>query len=471
MNDKSLVVGDNLDELKVPPHAIEAEQSVIGALLLDNLAWDKIADKISEEDFYRQEHRLIYQEIKRLVNQSHPADIVTVAESLENNHCLTEIGGLVYLSALVNNTPSSANILRYVEIVRERSIMRQLIAASIEIAETAYVPQGRDIKEILDGAENKIFQIAENTHRNRQGFNKISLLLTRATERIDLLCQRDNPNEVTGVPTGFIDLDKKTSGLQDGDLIIVAGRPSMGKTAFAMNMAEHAAINHHLPVIIFSMETSGVQLVTRMLGSVGRIDQQVLRTGQLKNEDWPKLREAISNLSETHIYIDETPALTVLELRARARRMARQFDGKVGLIIVDYIQLMSGNNIKNDNRSVELGEISRGLKTLAKELNVPVIALSQLSRLVEHRTDKRPVMSDLRESGAIEQDADLIIFMYRDEYYNPDSPNKGLAEAIISKQRNGPTGKIHLAFLGNLVRFDNATQDWSSTGQSSYMPE
>jgi replicative DNA helicase len=461
MNEYDRSTENILDNLKVPPHSIEAEQSVIGALLLDNLAWDKIADKMNEDDFYRQEHRLIYQAIKRLIEKSHPADIVTVAESLEKNNVLTEIGGLVYLSTLANNTPSAANIIRYAEIVRERSIMRQLISTSITIAETAYSPQGRDIREILDEAENKIFQIAENMHRNKKGFESIASLLTEATERIDLLCQRENPNEVTGIPTGFTDLDKKTSGLQNGDLVIVAGRPSMGKTAFAMNMAEYAAIHHNVPVIVFSMETSGVQLATRMLGSVGRIDQQALRTGQLNNEGWEKLNEAISQLSETKIYIDETPALTTLELRARARRIARQFGGKTGLIIVDYIQLMSGNT-KGDNRSVELGEISRGLKALAKELSVPVIALSQLSRLVEHRTDKRPIMSDLRESGAIEQDADLIIFMYRDEYYNSDSPFKGLAEAIISKQRNGPTGKIQLAFLGNLVRFDSAAPYWTS---------
>jgi len=461
MNEYSNSTENILENLKIPPHSIEAEQSVIGALLLDNLAWDKIADKVNEDDFYRQEHQLIYQAIKQLIEKSHPVDIVTVAESLEKNNVLTEVGGLIYLSTLANNTPSAANIIRYAEIVRERSIARQLISASIAIAETAYSPQGRDIREILDDAENKIFQIAENTHRNRQAFESIASLLTEATERIDLLSQRENPYEVTGIPTGFRDLDNKTSGLQNGDLVIVAGRPSMGKTAFAMNMAEYAAIHHNAPVIVFSMETSGVQLATRMLGSVGRIDQQALRTGQLNNEGWEKLNEAIAQLSETKIYIDETPALTILELRARARRIARQFDGKTGLIIVDYIQLMSGND-RGDNRSVELGEISRGLKKLAKELSMPVIALSQLSRLVEHRTDKRPIMSDLRESGAIEQDADLIIFMYRDEYYNSESPSKGIAEAIISKQRNGPTGKIQLHFHGNLVRFDNATRDWTS---------
>jgi replicative DNA helicase len=441
--------------IRTPPHSIEAEQSVLGGLMLDNSAWDKIADVLSEADFYRHDHRLIYRSIARLVELSRPADVVTVSEALEKNSELANVGGLAYLATLVQNTPSAANIRRYAEIVRERSIMRQLAQVGTEITEAAYNPTGRDAAQLLDEAENKVFQIAESTAKSKQGFLEMPGLLKEVVERIDMLYSRDNPDEVTGIPTGFIDLDAKTSGLQPGDLIIVAGRPSMGKTAFSMNIAEHVAVEAKLPVAVFSMEMGGAQLVMRMLGSVGRLDQHVLRTGKLQDEDWQKLTYAIGKLSEAPMYIDETPALTALELRARARRLARQHGGKLGLIVIDYLQLMSGSG-RSDNRASELGEISRGLKGLAKELQVPVIALSQLSRTVEQRTDKRPMMSDLRESGAIEQDADLIVFMYRDEYYNPDSQLKGMAEAIIGKHRNGPTGKVQLAFIGQYAKFDNA---------------
>ncbi|HJV06914.1 MAG TPA: replicative DNA helicase [Chromobacteriaceae bacterium] len=441
--------------LRTPPHSIEAEQSVLGGLLLDNSAWDKIADVISEADFYRHDHRLIYKHIARLVELARPADVVTVSESLDKNAELGNVGGLAYLATLAQNTPSAANIRRYAEIVRERSVMRQLALVGTEIAESAYSPMGRDAAQLLDEAEGKVFQIAESTAKSKQGFLEMPNLLKEVVERIDMLYSRDNPDEVTGVPTGFIDLDAKTSGLQPGDLIIVAGRPSMGKTAFSMNIAEHVAVEQHLPVAVFSMEMGGTQLVMRMLGSVGRLDQHVLRTGKLGDDDWQKLTYAIGKLSDAPMYIDETAALTALEVRARARRLARQHGGKLGLIVIDYLQLMSGSG-RGDNRTTELGEISRGLKGLAKELQVPVIALSQLSRAVEQRPNKRPMMSDLRESGAIEQDADLIIFMYRDEYYNPDSDQKGLAEAIIGKHRNGPTGAVRLAFIGHYAKFDNA---------------
>lgn len=442
--------------IRTPPHSIEAEQSVLGGLLLDNSAWEKVADLLTDGDFYRHDHRIIFRHIAQLVDMARPADVVTVSESLDKNAELANIGGLAYLASLAQNTPSAANIRRYAEIVRERSVMRALAQVGTEIAESAYNPQGRDAAQLLDEAEGKVFQIAESTAKSKQGFLEMPALLKEVVERIDMLYSRDNPDEVTGVPTGFHDLDARTSGLQPGDLIIVAGRPSMGKTAFSMNIAENVAIEAGLPVAVFSMEMGGAQLVMRMLGSVGRLDQHVLRTGKLGDEDWQKLTYAIGKLSEAPMYIDETPALTALELRARARRLARQHGGKLGLIVIDYLQLMSGSG-KSDNRTAELGEISRGLKGLAKELQVPVIALSQLSRAVEQRTDKRPMMSDLRESGAIEQDADLIIFMYREAYYKPEEIDlKNQAEAIIGKHRNGPTGRVRLAFIGQYAKFDNA---------------
>ncbi len=442
--------------IRTPPHSIEAEQSVLGGLLLDNSAWEKVADLLTDGDFYRHDHRIIFRHIAQLVDLARPADVVTVSESLDKHAELANVGGLAYLASLAQNTPSAANIRRYAEIVRERSVMRALAQVGTEIAESAYNPQGRDAAQLLDEAEGKVFQIAESTAKSKQGFLEMPALLKEVVERIDMLYSRDNPDEVTGVPTGFHDLDARTSGLQPGDLIIVAGRPSMGKTAFSMNIAENVAIEAGLPVAVFSMEMGGAQLVMRMLGSVGRLDQHVLRTGKLGDEDWQKLTYAIGKLSEAPMYIDETPALTALELRARARRLARQHGGKLGLIVIDYLQLMSGSG-KNDNRTAELGEISRSLKGLAKELQVPVIALSQLSRAVEQRTDKRPMMSDLRESGAIEQDADLIIFMYREAYYKPEEIDlKNQAEAIIGKHRNGPTGRVRLAFIGQYAKFDNA---------------
>ncbi|HFB9914280.1 TPA: replicative DNA helicase [Neisseria gonorrhoeae] len=441
--------------LSLPPHSMEAEQSVLGGLMLENPAWDRIADVVSGEDFYRHEHRLIFRSIAKLINEGRPADVITVQEDLQRNEELEAAGGFEYLITLAQNTPSAANIRRYAEIVRERSIMRQLAEVGTEIARSAYNPQGRDAGRLLDEAENKVFQIAESTAKSKQGFLEMPDLLKEVVQRIDMLYSRDNPDEVTGVPTGFIDLDKKTSGLQPGDLIIVAGRPSMGKTAFSINIAEYVAIEKHLPVAVFSMEMGGAQLVIRMLGSVGRLDQSVLKTGRLEDEHWGRLNEAVVKLSDAPMFIDETPNLTALELRARARRLARRFDGRLGLIVIDYLQLMAASG-RSDNRASELGEISRSLKALAKELQVPIIALSQLSRTVEQRTDKRPMMSDLRESGAIEQDADLIMFMYRDEYYNQESQMKGYAECIIGKHRNGPVGKIFLTWTGQFTKFDNA---------------
>ena len=442
-----------LESLRLPPHSIEAEQSVLGGLLLDNSAWDRIADYLNQDDFYRFDHRLIYQHIAKLINSSRPADVITVYESLQSVGKAEEIGGLTYLNALAQNTPSAANIRHYAQIVRDRGILRRLITVSDEISSSAFQSQGKEVKQILDEAETNIFAIAEEGSRGTQGFQEIQPLLTQVVERIDELCNRDNRNDITGVPTGFIDLDRMTSGLQPGDLIIVAGRPSMGKTAFSVNIGEHVAIESGLPVAVFSMEMSGAQLAMRMLGSVGRLDQHRLRTGRLGDEDWPRLTYAIQKMNEAQLYIDETPALSCTELRARARRLARQCS-KLGLIIIDYLQLMAPSSA-GENRATEISEISRGLKALAKELNCPVIALSQLNRSVEQRPNKRPVMSDLRESGAIEQDADLILFIYRDEVYNPDTPDKGMAEIIVGKQRNGPIGSVRLTFLGQFTKFDN----------------
>ncbi|KRB87611.1 replicative DNA helicase [Noviherbaspirillum sp. Root189] len=444
-----------LDALRVPPHSIEAEQSVLGGLLLDNAAWDRIADFVHEDDFYRYDHRIIFQHIVKLINATRPADVITVYEALTGSGKADEVGGLTYLNALAQNTPSAANIRRYAEIVRDRGVLRKLITVSDEISGQAFNPQGKEVKQLLDEAESKIFAIAEEGARGAQGFLEIQPLLTQVVERIDELYNRDNQNDITGVPTGFVDLDRMTSGLQPGDLVIVAGRPSMGKTAFSINIGENVAIESGLPVAIFSMEMGGAQLAMRMLGSVGRLDQHRLRTGRLNDEDWPRLTHAIQKMNEVQIYIDETPALSSIELRARSRRLARQC-GKLGLIIIDYLQLMSANSA-GENRATEISEISRNLKGLAKELNCPVIALSQLNRSLEQRPNKRPVMSDLRESGAIEQDADVILFIYRDQVYNPDSPDKGTAEIIIGKQRNGPIGTIRLTFLGEYTKFDNYT--------------
>jgi len=442
-----------LAAVRTPPHSVEAEQSVLGGLLLDNSAWDRIADRLASEDFYRHDHRLIFQHVSRLIDLSRPADAITVFESLQTSGKAADAGGLPYLNSLAQNTPSAANIRRYAEIVRERAILRRLITVGEEVAASALNPQGREAKQILDEAESKVFHIAEQGARDRGGFRKLEPLLASVVQRITELFERGNKSDVTGVPSGFTDLDMKTAGFQAGDLIIVAGRPSMGKTALALNMGQHVAIDMGMPVAVFSMEMGAEQLAMRLLGSVGRIDAHRLRTGQLLEEDWPKLSEAMERMHAAPLHIDETPGLNALELRARARRLAREY-GKLGMIIVDYLQLMSAGSA-GENRATEISEISRSLKGLAKELQVPVIALSQLNRTVEQRTDKRPVMSDLRESGAIEQDADVILFIYRDEVYNPDSPDKGIAEIIIGKQRNGPIGRVQLRFGGEHTRFDN----------------
>jgi replicative DNA helicase len=449
-----------LDAIKLPPHSVEAEQSVLGGILLDTSAWDKIADLVSERDFYRNEHRLIYRHIARLTEHFKPVDVITVAESLESHAELEKAGGLSYLGSLAQNVPTAANIRRYAEIVRERSIMRKLVEVGSDIATSAYNPGGRTAGQLLDEAESRVLEINEEGERGSQGFVAIPSLLTQVVERIETLYGRDNDSDVTGIATGFVDLDKMTSGLQPGDLVIVAGRPSMGKTAFSINIAEHVALEGNKPVAIFSMEMGGAQLAMRMIGSVGRLNQHTLRTGKLEDEDWSRMTHALGRLNEAPIFIDETAGLNSLELRSRARRLHRQNDG-LGLIVIDYLQLMSSpaSGRGGENRATEISEISRSLKSLAKELQVPVIALSQLNRSLEQRPNKRPIMSDLRESGAIEQDADLILFIYRDEVYNPDSQDKGKAEIIIGKQRNGPIGSLALAFRGEYTRFENLAHD------------
>lgn len=447
------------DLLKIPPHSNEAEQSVLGGLMLDNQAWDKIADRIQEKDFYRLENRIIFRAIAELANRAQPFDVITLAEALKTSNELEKIGGDVYLFELVRNTPTAANIGAYADIVRERSILRQLISVATDITETAFIPEGRSSNELLDEAERKVFQIAEQGTRG-SGPTHIADLLGKAVERIDALFHSDEG--ITGLATGYHDLDEMTSGLQTADLIIVAGRPSMGKTTFAMNIAEHAAIKSGKPVLVFSMEMPGESLAMRMMSSLGRIDQHRVRTGKLEDEDWPRITSAVSMLSEAKMFIDDTPALTPTEMRARARRVVREH-GELGLIVIDYLQLMQIAGQK-ENRTSEISEISRSLKTLAKELNTPVIALSQLNRGLEQRADKRPIMSDLRESGAIEQDADIIIFIYRDEVYNENSPHKGTAEIIIAKQRNGPIGKVVLTFLGKYTRFENFTSGHYTDG-------
>lgn len=442
--------------LRLPPHSVEGEQSVLGGLMLDNAAWDKIADVVTSADFYRQDHRLIFSAIAALADEGKPLDAITVAEQLTVLSHSEATGGLSYLSELVKNTPSAANIKAYSEIIRERSVLRQLITASNEIADSAYDTEGRNSVEILDEAERKVFKIAE-TGPQRGGPEGVNPLIAKTLRKIDALFHADGG--ITGVTTGFRDLDERTSGMQKSDLIILAGRPSMGKTSLAMNLVENALLKTELPVLVFSMEMPADSLVMRMLSSLGRIDQSKIRTGKLDEEDWPRLTSAVNMLKGKPLYIDDTPALSPTELRSRSRRVAREHKGQLGLIMVDYLQLMRVNGF-SEGRTAEISEISRSLKALAKELECPVLALSQLNRSLEQRPNKRPVNSDLRESGAIEQDADLIIFIYRDEVYNEDTVDKGIAEIIIGKQRNGPIGTLRLAFLGRYTKFEDLAPEY-----------
>ncbi len=438
------------ERLRLPPHSVEAERSLLGGLMLDQRAWDMVADAVDASDFYRSDHRLIFEAVATLVERDQPPDAVTVSEVLARNGELEAAGGLDYIAQLVEETPSAANIRAYARIVRERAMLRQLIQIGGDIAASAVEEEGRTVDELVDLAEQRVFEIADRGTRRNAGFVPIKQILPQTIDRLDVLSHSEG--DITGVSTGFADMDKMTAGLQRGDLIIVAGRPSMGKTTFAMNMAENAAIGAQLPVAIFSMEMSAEQLTFRMIGSIGRVNQSHLRTGRLTEEDWSRIDSAVSMMSNAPIFIDDSPALTPTEVRARARRLKREHD--LGLVVVDYLQLMQvGGNV--ENRATEISEISRSLKALAKELAVPVIALSQLNRSVEQRADKKPVMSDLRESGAIEQDANVIVFIYREEVYDKDTPRKGVADIIIGKQRNGPIGEFHLTFLGEFTKFEN----------------
>ncbi len=441
--------------LRVPPHSLAAEQSVLGGLMLDNQCWDNVADKVSVEDFYRKDHRLIYETIAELAKRDEPFDVITISELLGQAGELESVGGLAYLGALAKDTPSAANIQSYAGIVRQRSVRRQLIHIGNEISDSGFDTEGRDINELLDTAESKVFKIAEQGSKGEKGFESIKDLLGVAVDKITEL--HESQNSITGVSSGFVDLDAMMSGLQPADLIIVAGRPSMGKTSFAMNLVENVGIQSGMPVAVFSMEMPGDSLAMRMMSSLGRINQHNVRTGQLEEDEWPRMQSSINLLAEAKIFIDDTAALSPMEVRARSRRLMKEH-GQLGLIVLDYLQLMQSPS-KSESRVAEISDISRSLKALAKELNVPVIALSQLNRNLEQRPNKRPVMSDLRESGSIEQDADVIIFIYRDEVYNEDSESKGVAEIIIGKQRNGPIGTCRLSFLGQYTRFENYAGD------------
>jgi replicative DNA helicase len=435
---------------RVPPQSIEAEQSLLGGLLLDSRRYDEVSGEIDAGDFYNKNHNRIYIAIQSCLESNQPVDVVTVSEVLERHDELEQVGGLAYIGSLANNTPGSANIMSYGRIIRERAILRRLIDASNDISTAAYNPEGRKPREVLDYAEQLVFRISESDGDKRDGFESMTSLMARSLNRIEELDK--SGSAITGISTGYSKLDDKTSGLQKGDLVVIAGRPSMGKTSFCMNLAEYAAIEQGKTVGVFSMEMPGEQLAMRLISSLGRVNSTRLRTGQLKDDDWPRITNAMSLLSKANIHVNDAAGLSPIELRSQARRLARE--GGLDLIVIDYLQLMqSGDN--SENRATEISNITRSLKMLAKELNIPVIVLSQLNRSLESRPDKRPVMSDLRESGAIEQDADVIFFIYRDEVYDEDSPDKGTAEIIIGKQRNGPIGKVKLAFIGEFTRFES----------------
>ncbi|MDB4826678.1 replicative DNA helicase [Gammaproteobacteria bacterium] len=436
---------------RLPPQAPEAEQSVLGGLLVDTRRWDEVADLVKSDDFYLRAHKEIFLAVKTLQEGGHPVDVVTTSEWLKNKGTLEQSGGLAYLGELANRTPGTTNVTAYARIVRERSVLRALLDAAAAISDKAYQPEGLDTEALIDFAEKAVFSISDSDRRSLAGFQDIQGLLTQAVDRIEELFQ--SGAGITGVSTGFKDLDNLTSGLQESDLVVIAGRPSMGKTSLAMNLAENAAVGSKLPVAVFSMEMPGQQLAMRMLSSLGRINAHRVRTGQLHQDDWPRLTSAMGLLDQAPIFVDDSAALTPSELRSRVRRLTREH-GKLGLVIVDYLQLMQTGE-SAENRTVEVSNITRALKIIAKEARVPVAVLSQLNRGLEQRPNKRPIMSDLRESGAIEQDADLILFIYRDEVYNEDSPEKGTAELIVAKQRNGPIGTVRLTFRGEFTRFEN----------------
>ncbi|MFN3964543.1 MAG: replicative DNA helicase [Silanimonas lenta] len=447
-------VDPRVEALRVPPHSIDAEQAVLGALMLDPQALEKVVGVLSHTDFYRRDHQLIFKAISELAEKNRPYDAVTLGEWFEAHALADQVGGTAYLVELAQTTPSAANVRAYADIVRDKSVLRSLIEVGTQIAEDGFAPGDRETPELLAEAEQRVFRIAD---QNRTGRKDIIPLKEAMKEAFEILQVRyETQGTVTGLPTGFHDFDEMTAGLQPSDLIVLAARPAMGKTTLALNMAEYAALKSKKAVVVFSMEMSASQLAFRLISSIGRINAGRLKTGQLEDEDWSRVTMAMRLLSESKIFIDDEPALSPAKLMSKARRIKREHD--LGLVVVDYLQLMQvpGNS---ENRATEISEISRSLKAMAKELNVPVIALSQLNRGLESRTDKRPVMSDLRESGAIEQDADIILFIYRDEYYHKDSPEKGLAEVIISKHRNGATGTVKLKFFGEYTRFDNLARD------------
>ncbi|GAC13654.1 replicative DNA helicase [Aliiglaciecola lipolytica] len=443
---------DKIEKLKIPPHSMEAEQSVLGSMLIAPDSWDKVAEVVVEEDFYNRSHRTIFRAIVRLLSANQPVDIITVSEELENHDELEEAGGFTYLGELAQNTPSAANVVAYAEIIKERAITRELIGVAHHIADVGYNPEGRDSSEILDLAETKVFEIAEKRTGSNEGPKDVESVLGKTIDRLEALIKTNK--EVTGVSTGYTDLDKKTSGLQGSDLIIVAARPSMGKTTFAMNLCENAMLLEEKPVLVFSLEMPAEQIMMRMLASLSRVDQTKIRTAQLDDEDWARISNTMAMLKDKdNLFVDDSSGLTPMEVRTRARKLARERGG-ISMIMIDYLQLMRVPSL-SDNRTLEIAEISRSLKALAKELEVPVVALSQLNRSLEQRADKRPVNSDLRESGSIEQDADLIMFIYRDEVYNENTDLKGISEIILGKQRNGPIGTVRLTFQGQFSRFDN----------------
>lgn len=443
--------------LKIPPHSIEAEQAVLGGVMLENTTWERVVELLSEPDFYRHDHRLIFRALASLASRNQPFDVVTLAEELDRDGLIDQVGGLAYLGQLAKNTPSVANISAYTHIIRERSTLRKLISTSSDIADSAFNTKGKQANQILDDAERQIFAIAESRPKTG-GPESVNTLLTKAIDRIDTLFNSDGA--ITGLSTGFADLDEMTSGLQPSDLVIIAGRPSMGKTTFAMNLVENVVMRYDKAVLVFSLEMPGDSLVMRMLSSLGRIDQSKVRAGRLEDDDWPRLTSAVNLLNDRKLFIDDTAGLSPMEMRARARRVVREH-GEIGMIMIDYLQLMQIGGT-SENRTNEISEISRSLKALAKEFNAPVVALSQLNRSLEQRPNKRPINSDLRESGAIEQDADVIMFVYRDEVYHPDTQDQGIAEIIIGKQRNGPTGAVRLAFISEYTTFENLAQGYES---------
>jgi replicative DNA helicase len=450
-----------MDTLRTPPHSVEAEQAVLGGLLLDTQAWDQVGDSVATDDFYRSDHRLIFDAIAELVAESKPVDVVTVSERLDRLGKLGDAGGLAYLSTLVRDTPTAANVRAYAIIVRERALLRSLISAGNTIVSSVFSDEGLSTRDLVNLAEQRVFEIAERGARRTEGAQAVRSMLPALIDKIDEW--HSNPDKLRGLATGFTDFDRKTGGLRGGDLVIVAGRPSMGKTTLAINMAENVALDPGVKgsVLIFSMEMPSEQLMTRMLSSVGGVPMHDIRSGRISDQDWVRITSATSQLAEARIYIDESPGLTPTELRARARRVKREHG--LDFVVVDYLQLMQVHGTK-ENRATEISEISRGLKALAKELNVPVVALSQLNRSVEQRESKKPVMSDLRESGAIEQDADMILFIYREEVYDKNTNRKGEADIDLAKHRNGETGYFTLTFQGQYTRFQNFMPEAYATG-------